>query len=68
MPGQQDNSDSAGKSVKLQRVLGHKLTTGHCPADNMNMVWNEWHGLHNYDGIPVEGGIEGLDRLYGTHC
>ena len=61
-----DNSDSAGENKDLQQVLGHKLTTGNCPADNMNMAWNEWHGLHNYNGIPVDGGIECLDRLYGT--
>ena len=56
----------AAATTQTTAGFGHLLTKGHCPSDNVLMIWNEWHGLREFMGIPVDGGIAAMERRYGS--
>jgi hypothetical protein len=44
--------------------FGHLLCKGYCPSDSMMDVYREWHGLREFDGIPVAGGIAKMEDIH----
>jgi hypothetical protein len=47
--------------------FGHKLTTGFCGSDSVFRMYNEWHGLREFTGIPVDGGIAAIEAAHGSN-
>ena len=59
-------SEEAITMTQMAAGFGHLLTKGHCPSDNVQMIWNEWNGLAEFSGIPVDGGIAAMEERYGS--
>ena len=46
--------------------FGHTMVTGFCGSDSVFRMYNEWHGLGEFTGIPVDGGIAALEATHGS--
>ena len=50
--------------IEQRPGFGHLLCKGYCPSNSMMDVCREWHGLPEFDGIPIAGGIAKMEDLH----
>ena len=43
---------------------GHKLASRRAPS--VAAMYKEWYGLEEFEGVPIEGGIDALEKQWGT--
>jgi hypothetical protein len=46
------------------RARGHKIQV--TEPDSIRIIYNEFKGLHNFEDMPILGGLEGCDKKYKT--
>ena len=57
-------ADNSNSRKNLFPGFGHQMFNG--VHNSIQDLYDEWYGLGKYKNIPIEGGIEAMERLYSS--
>lgn len=57
---------SSSTDDDVPACFGHKVKQGYSPSDSIFEMHDEFYGLHNFAGVPIAGGLDAMERQYGS--
>jgi hypothetical protein len=56
---------ASSEEADAPACFGHKVLMGYSPANSIFEVYNEYYGIEEFNGKPIEGGLHAMEQQYG---